>query len=69
LPAEVRHVASDVQPKPEPQKRTERKLAQQYRPIAVPALAAVMPYQGPRKNAAYAPVASRDEERTPSETD
>lgn len=49
--------------------RIGRKLAEQYRPIALQAIAAVVPYQGQRKNAAYAAVASRHSRRTPRETD
>ena len=52
---------------PERQKPIERKLAQQYRPIAVQAIAAAVPYQEQRKNAA--PAVSRHKKRAPRETD
>jgi hypothetical protein len=65
--AEDGRVAS--QSNPGRQNRIGQKLAQQYRPIAVQAIAAAMPYQGQRKNAANAPAASRHKRRTPSETD
>jgi hypothetical protein len=49
------------------QKPIERKLAQQYRPIGVQAIAAAVPYQGKRNNSA--PAAPRHKKRAPSETD
>ena len=52
---------------PERQKPIERTLAQQYRPIAVQAIAAAVPYQEQRKNAA--PAVSRHKKRAPRETD
>jgi hypothetical protein len=48
------------------QKQIGQKLTQQYRPIAVPAIAAAMPYQDQQKNEAPA---SRHKKRAPSETD
>jgi hypothetical protein len=53
----------------ERQKQAGQKLAQQYRPIAVQAIAAAVPYQGQRKNVAKTPAASRHKRRTPCETD
>jgi hypothetical protein len=53
----------------ERQKQIGQKLAHHYRPIAVQAIAAAVPYQGQRKNEAKTPAASRHKRRTPSETD
>lgn len=66
-PAEDGGVLSDTRPNPGAQKWIEPKLAQQYRPIAVQAIAAAAPYQGQRKSAA--PAASRHKKRAPRETD
>jgi hypothetical protein len=52
---------------PAHQEQNGQKLTQQYRPIAVQAIAAAVPYQEQRKNAA--PAVSRHKKRAPRETD